>query len=251
MFAVFIFWTLFVLVTFLPVALVLRLIFGHNPPVAVQTLARRGICLYGWIMLFLMRPCLPIHKKNYRIPLKHQPCIIVCNHQSFLDIYLISAQAETNICLVSKAWPYRVLFFFAPMMRLAGYINIENADLEASEALCLQRLQEGASLVFFPEGRRTRDGTLGRFHAGAFVLACKAHVPVIPMIFYNSYDVFAPHSRCFTPQTIHIRVLDPIYPEKFAQEALPHRALLRHVHGEFAKHLVAIPQLTSPAILAR
>lgn len=236
-FIAFILWTLGVLPWGLFAALAALPLLRRGAPPALQRLARLCITAYGRGVLFWLRPWLPVHIESPQLAAANAPCIIVANHQSFLDLYLLGAQSEANLCLVSKAWPYRLLFFFAPIMRLAGYVNVEKLPPEAVETVCLERLAQGATLVVFPEGRRTRDGALGRFRAGAFALACKANVPVIPMIMENSFVVFPAGARRFRPMPLRLRLLAPVLPQDFADARLPHRAMLRHVRELFLQNL--------------
>lgn len=208
----------------------------HYTP-ALARLARRLITGYGRVTLWLLRPWMPVRVDNAHAALEAAPCIIVANHQSFLDLYLLGAQAATDLCLVSKSWPYRLLFFFAPMMRLAGYVDVERLSAPEAGELCLRRLREGATLVFFPEGSRTRDGRLGRFHAGAFVLAAQAGVPVAPLLIYNSREVFPAGGRLFCPASVRMRLLDAVHAVEFDGETLPHRAMMRRVRDDFVRHL--------------
>jgi 1-acyl-sn-glycerol-3-phosphate acyltransferase len=198
---------------------------------------RKYIWFYGYTTLFFLRPWLPVHIRNPGLAVRYPRAIIVPNHQSFLDIYLLGAQGQANICQVTKSWPYRLLFFFAPTMRSAGYIDAESLPAEDVEALCLQRLQEGATLVIFPEGRRTRNGSLGRFHSGAFRVAVRAQIPVLPLLIKNTFRIFPPGSKTFAPAPIEMAFLDPVFPQDFAAALLPHRAMMRHVRTQFLQHL--------------
>ena len=230
--AVFICWTIINLPCMLLIAALHRLW-----PAAMCTASRKCIWIYGHSMLFLLRPWLPVRMRNPGLAVRYPRSIIVPNHQSFLDIYLLGAQNQANICQITKSWPYRLLFFFAPTMRSAGYIDAENLPADDFEELCLQRLQEGATLTIFPEGRRTRDGSLGRFHSGAFRVAVRAQVPVLPLLIKNTFRIFPPGSRTFTPALIEMKFLDPVFPRDFADELLPHRAMMRHVRTQFLHHL--------------
>ncbi len=206
-------------------------------PKAMCNANRRYIWFYGYMTLWLLRPWLQVHMRNADLALRCPRAIIVCNHQSFLDIYLLAAQRQSNVCLVTKSWPFRLLFFFAPAMRSAGYIDAESLPPEEVERRCLQRLDEGATLVVYPEGRRTRDGRLGRFHSGAFHVAVHAGVPVLPLLIHNSFQVFPPGGRLFRPAAIAMEFLEPVCPELFAAELLPHRAMMRRTHALFLCNL--------------
>jgi 1-acyl-sn-glycerol-3-phosphate acyltransferase len=236
--AVFLCCTLLVLPCILLIAALHRLL-----PAAMRRASRTCIWLYGHGTLFFLRPWLPVRIGNPGLAVQYPRSIILPNHQSFLDLYLISMQYQANVCFVTKSWPYRLLFFFAPVMRCAGYIDAERLPPEEAEALCLQRLQEGATLVIFPEGRRTRNGELGRFHSGAFRVAVQAQVPVLPLVIKNTFRIFPPGGTRFSPAPIDMEFLDPVFPHSFAGELLPHRAMMRRVRAQFLQHLPeAIPR---------
>ena len=230
--AIFVCWTIVILPLTLCIA-ALHTIF----PKAMCAANRRYIWFYGRSTLFLLRPWLPVRMRNARMAVECPASIIVCNHQSFLDIYLLGAQDQANVCLITKSWPFRLLFFFAPTMRSAEFIDAERLTAEQVEAQCLERLRDGATLVVFPEGSRTRTGALGKFRAGAFHIAVKAGRPVLPLLIHNSFQVFPPGSKGFNPATIHMEFLDPVWPQDFAEELLPHRAMMRHVRNLYVKHL--------------
>jgi 1-acyl-sn-glycerol-3-phosphate acyltransferase len=189
-------------------------------------------------MLRLLHPWLPVRIDDPSTALRHAPCILVANHQSFLDIYLLGAQDQSDLCLVSKSWPHRLLFFFAPMMRSAGYIDAQSLDAATVHARCRERIADGATLVFFPEGRRSRDGNLGRFHAGAFLLALEEGVPVVPLAIMDSFRACPPGSLRFRPGGIHMAVLPPMHPPR-ADDPLAHRTFMRSVRTAF---LQALPE---------
>ena len=232
--AIFVFWTIIILPLTLCIA-ALHTIF----PRAMCAANRRYIWLYGRSTLFLLRPWLPVRMRNARMAVEYPGSIVVCNHQSFLDIYLLAAQDQANVCLITKSWPFRLLFFFAPTMRSAEYIDAESLPAEQVETQCLDRLRGGATLVVFPEGSRTRTGVLGKFRSGAFHVAVKAGRPVLPLLIHNSFQVFPPGGKGFTPATIHMEFLDPVWPIDFAGELLPHRAMMRHVRSLYVKHLTS------------
>ncbi|MCL1985624.1 MAG: 1-acyl-sn-glycerol-3-phosphate acyltransferase [Betaproteobacteria bacterium] len=230
--AVFICWTVLILPCTLLIAVLHRLW-----PRAMCNANRKYIWFYGYTMLFFLRPWLPVRMRNPGLAVCYPRAIIVPNHQSFLDIYLLGAQSQSNVCMVTKSWPYRLLFFFAPTMRSAGYIDAESLPAGELEELCLRRLQEGATLVIFPEGRRSQDGSLGRFHSGAFRVAVRAQIPVLPLLIRNTFRIFPPGSKAFAPAPIEMEFLDPVFPRDFAGALLPHRAMMRHVRTQFLQRI--------------
>ena len=198
---------------------------------------RIGSYYYARTLWKLLSPVLPVHTDNASEAKHHAPCVIVANHQSFLDLFLLGTQANNNFCYLSKNWPYRKLFFFAPIMRYAEYVNVETHTPDQIEKQCRTLLKKGVSLVIFPEGRRTRDGTLGEFHSGAFRIACEAEVPVVPMVIFNSGRAFPVGGRYFVPETLRVKLLPAIFPQDFTDADLPHRAMMRVTRDIFLQTL--------------
>ncbi len=188
---------------------------------------------YGKFFILINTPIFPVSISNKSLAKNESPSIIIGNHQSVLDLILFGVQDLDNFVYVVKSWPFKLLFFFAPIMRTAGYINIDEHSPEEIEALCLQHLAEGTSIIIFPEGKRTRDKQLGKFHVGAFLLACKANVPVVSYVFRNCYDVFTPDKKTIKPGRIYIDSLPTIYPKDFSSYDLPHRQMMKHSYKQF------------------
>lgn len=235
-FAILFFWS----AALAPVGAAFFLLERLTGSVAVRRLARAANWLYGRSVLWLSRPFIKIRCINPGGAKDLGSCILVCNHQSILDLYLIAVQGCHQACPVAKSWPFRLLFPFAPGMLAAGYIQAEGHTPHEISALCHQRLSEGTALVFFPEGRRSRDNSLGKFHAGAFKLALEENVPIVPMVIRNSGKAIRPGSLLLEPCCVEVELLPPIMPEGFAAfrgDLLPHRTLLKYVRQLFKKAL--------------
>ena len=189
--------------------------------------SRCGIWMYARTLMRLLSPFVPVHIEQVDMVKRNAPCVLIANHLSFLDLYLFGLQDEPDLCMLTKTWPFRLLFFFSPAMYAAGYINVEPLSPEETERRAIERLAAGATVIVFPEGHRSRDGTTGRFHAGAFRLAIRAGVAVVPLVIAGSDKVCAVGKRYLQPGPISMRFLPPLRPERFAHEDLPHRAMLR------------------------
>lgn len=218
-----------------PVYMLCSIISGYGPGLSV----RRGIVFYGRLFIILVRPVMPYSITLPQSRVLCNPCIIVANHQSFLDIYYIAAQKENNLCLVLKDWPSRRLFFFAPFMQIAGYINTKRNQGENFLNICTQTLKSGASILCFPEGTRTKTGKLNPFFNGIFRVAIQNNVPVVPMLFINTGKVCPPGSININPQPIKIKLLDPIYPDAVRFNNKPHLALKKQTFEQMHKTLTA------------
>ncbi|KAK2646817.1 hypothetical protein Ddye_022012 [Dipteronia dyeriana] len=110
------------------------------------------------------------------------PAVYVSNHQSFLDIYILLTLGR-NFKFISKTG----IFLFPVIgwaMSMLSIIPLKRTDSRSQlECLkkCMDLIKNGASVFFFPEGTRSKDGTLGAFKKGAFTVASKTGAPVVPM----------------------------------------------------------------------
>ncbi|XP_057967253.1 1-acyl-sn-glycerol-3-phosphate acyltransferase BAT2, chloroplastic [Malania oleifera] len=116
------------------------------------------------------------------LPAPDAPAVYVSNHQSFLDIYTLLTLGR-SFKFISK----RAIFLFPIVgwaMFLLGIIPLKRMD-NRSQLDCLKRcidlVKKGASVFFFPEGTRSKDGKLAAFKRGAFSIAAKTRAPVIPI----------------------------------------------------------------------
>lgn len=200
-------------------------------------MARRCNWLYGHVLLLLIRPWMPVRIRNADMAMRFPGSIVVCNHQSFLDLYLLAAQKQPDVCFVTKRWPFRRLFFFAPAMHSAGYIDAESLSPDEVEQRALACLHREVTLVIFPEGRRSRNGRLGKFHVGAFRLSIRSGKPVLPLIIHNSFQVAPPGCPLPRPVPIHMEFAEPVLPTDFMDTLLPHRSMMRQVRALYLQRL--------------
>lgn len=140
-----------------------------------------------------------------------RPYLVASNHQSMVDIPLL--------CLLpwEMKWIAKSELFRIPlvgwMMRMAGDIPLDRRKRAGAQALLKAKatLQKGCSVMVFPEGTRSRDSRIHDFTEGAFALAIKAGVAVLPVAIDGSHDCLPKGGWKFgEPKDIHIRVLEPI-----------------------------------------
>lgn len=138
--------------------------------------------------------------------------VVVGNHQSLADIPLIS-HLPWEMKWVAKRSLFR-LPFIGWMMRMAGDIPLDRADIRSGARSLLRAahyLRLGCPVMFFPEGTRSPDGVVGRFHDGAFRLALREGVNVIPVAVDGSHACLPKRSWRFgAARTIRVQVLPPI-----------------------------------------
>ena len=197
--------------------------------------ARMCIWAYGRACAVGARPAVAVRVNDPAALCGIPPAIVVANHQSFFDTYLLGAQDKGDVGMLIKSWPFRKLFFFRPLMRMAGYIETGTGSPGDILAQCREDLASGGHLMGFPEGTRSEGGELGRFYSGLFMLAMETGAKVVPMVIHDSFRVLPKGSRLFRPGTVHVDFLEPVDPARFANEQIPHGALRRHVRALMAE----------------
>lgn len=213
---------LFVLLS--PLVLPLARIVTGRP---LDCLVRFFIWLYGRVWMVLMRPFVRFVRHGMTMDRFPQPCIIVLNHLSFFDIFCMGAMPFGNAAFTVRSWPFRMPWY-APFMRLARYVDTEALGWEEAMRQCRILLDRGVSVMFFPEGHRSRDGRMGRFHSGAFRLAVETRVPVVPLRISGTDRLLPAGSFFMAPATIHLQALPAVLPADFPGES-GHIALRKHV----------------------
>lgn len=158
-----------------------------------------------------------------RINTPRNPYVVVSNHQSFADIPLIS-HLPWEMKWVAKRELFKVPFV-GWMLHLAGDIPLNRQDRRSGARMLMiasKYLSQHCSVIFFPEGTRSPDGRVGRFTDGAFALAVKNQVPVLPVVVEGSRDCLPKRSWKFGPaQTIRLKVLPPVKSAGMAMDDVP------------------------------
>ncbi|MGA2142189.1 MAG: lysophospholipid acyltransferase family protein [Brevinematales bacterium] len=204
------FWPMFILVTafglvLAPFIVISIILFTRRK---TDYALRWAIAVYGWVLVravpFFSR--VQVISRYGKLP---DTAIFAANHTSVIDPYLFGA-LMVNACFITS-WPFKIPVY-GPLMHLAGYISSgegwENIYLRASEFL-----KSGTSLIFWPEGHRSRDGKLGDFKNGAFALSAQTGFPIVPVCILGAAKFMSPGSRILTPSKVRIVILEPVYPE--------------------------------------
>ena len=130
--------------------------------------------------------------------------LVVSNHQSFLDPILAGVGMGRPFHPMAR----ESLFRFAPFRWLIRSLNAfpvrrASADLGAIRE-ALRRLRAGAVVLVFPEGTRTRDGSIGRLQGGPVIMAARAGVPIVPMVIDGAFVAWPRSSPLPRPARIRV-----------------------------------------------
>jgi len=163
--------------------------------------------------------------------------MVVSNHQSQLDI-LVAFRLFFPFKWVSKAAVFKLPFIGWNMV-LNRYIKIKRGQKDSIAQMmkaCEKTLAAGSSVFFFPEGTRSRTGIVKPFKHGAFTLAQKMAVPILPIVINGTKNALPKDSLNFHGRhAIRIEVLDEIPVEQVA--ALPVDQVAEMVRGIICEHV--------------
>jgi len=138
--------------------------------------------------------------------------VFLSNHQGNFDgPVLVHAVPRDWSALIKKEMMR--LPVFSRVLKMVQFVPIERSnakDAHAGIEMGTTLLSKGKNFVAFPEGTRSRDGRLGEFKKGVFLMAIKAQTPVIPVTILNSAKINPPGKYAIRPGRIEVIFHDPI-----------------------------------------
>lgn len=143
---------------------------------------------------------------------KRQSYVVVANHQSLIDIYVIYGYLGIDIKWVMKR-ELRAVPFLGIACQMMGHILIDRTDTEAAVRSindARDRITNGVSIVFFAEGTRSRTGELRTFKKGAFRLAKELGLPILPVTIHNTRKVLPSDTMDLMPGRVRLQFNEPI-----------------------------------------
>jgi 1-acyl-sn-glycerol-3-phosphate acyltransferase len=161
-----------------------------------------------WVLMNVMGNV----KKKTINPLKEdlsKPAIIICNHQSSLDIVpLIKLNPKILMLTNNKKWNAPI---FGPVIRMADYFPSEQIEQKLDKIA--DRMKHGYSLIIFPEGTRSEEGVIGRFHKGAFYLAEKLNADILPIMIHGTNYTLTKKDALLKNGQVTLKYLPRIKPD--------------------------------------
>lgn len=151
-----------------------------------------------------------------------RPYVVVSNHESFVDILLIS-HLPTEMKWMSKIEIMKIPGM-GWMMRLVRDIPLTRGDSTSGAAALAasnERLESGVSVMIFPEGTRSKTGEMRKFRAGAFKIAIDGQYPILPLAVHGTRDALRKNDWRIGNAEAEVRVLEPISTEGLTMKDMP------------------------------
>lgn len=144
---------------------------------------------------------------------KDSPVIIVANHQGAADIPALLSTLPVRFRFAIKKELFDIPIF-GWFLKQAGYFPIDRQVVLSAYKMVetiVNILKSGESVLIFPEGTRSFDGSLGKFKRGSLMAALKSGAPVIPVAISGSYHILPRGTKWFRPAKIKISIGPPVY----------------------------------------
>lgn len=222
-----------------PVAFVIWLITWPFDP--NRRILHQFSCIWSNLVFFL-NPLWKVRVKGREHIDRKATYIMVSNHQSGADI-LVLFTLRLHFKWVSK----RSLFFFPFIgwnMAMNNYISLRRGKKSSMHRMMQdseKTLLKGNSMMIFPEGTRSKDGHLQPFKSGAFHLAQKTHLPILPIVIKGTSRAIRKKSFLINRQrNIEVLILPPLPFPSF--EGMDPKMLARKVHTLIADELEKTPE---------
>ena len=132
-----------------------------------------------------------------------KPAIYICNHQSHLDVLALIA-LHPKLIFMTNDWVWKSPFYGA-VIRKAGYFPA-SWGLSVNSEHVKKMAAEGYSVAIFPEGTRTNDGRIGRFHRGAFLAARELGMDLLPILIRGFHEALPKHDFLLRPHPLTLEI---------------------------------------------
>jgi len=157
--------------------------------------------------VFFTNPFVKVKTLNLNKETFKKQAIIIANHTSFLDILAIGMQSPKIIFLVND-WVYNSPVF-GRTVKMAGFYPVSNG-IDGGVSHLKTKLEQGYSLMAFPEGTRSYTNKIKRFHKGAFFLAEELNLDILPILIHGNSEVLPKGSFIIKREHLTIKILDRI-----------------------------------------
>ena len=173
--------------------------------------------------------------------------VYMANHSSLIDTPALFAYLPYQFKIMAKKE-----LFYVPFMGwhlwTSGNFPVDRSDgRKTAKSLrqVIEGVKRGKSLAVFPEGTRTPDGRLQEFKPGAFKIAVRAGVPIVPVTIRGTFELLPKTTLAPRPGRVDVIIGEPIATSGISEKQLPE--LIARVRAAIQTHLDAPRAATSPA----
>jgi 1-acyl-sn-glycerol-3-phosphate acyltransferase len=167
-------------------------------------------CARAWARLILKTTGVRVEVSGLERLDPARSYVFAANHQSIYDIPIVFTALPFQLRIVAKESLGKIPFLGWHLQR-TGHLLVDRSRPGAGIVKKMARLVgEHHSLIVFPEGTRSVDGTVARFKGGPFVLALEAHVPIVPVSISGSRYVMKKGRLMVCPGEVSVTVHEPI-----------------------------------------
>lgn len=175
------------------------------------------------------------HKENF-----DKPAVIICNHQSHIDL-MLTMMLTPKVIILTNQWVWNSPFY-GNIVKYLDFYPVASG-IEDSVELLQQKVNEGYSILIFPEGTRSVDCSIKRFHKGAFYLAEKFKIDVLPILIHGVGHRVTKGELVLKPGKMRVSILKRVAPddksfgENYSKRAKGFRKLYRAKYDEVAREM--------------
>ena len=143
--------------------------------------------------------------------------LLLCNHQSFLDPMLAGVKAPRECNFMARDSLFHNPFFGRLITSVNAFPVRRGAGDVGAVKQVLRHLKADRLVVVFPEGTRTRDGSMGRINPNTLSLARRAGVAVVPTVISGAFEAWPRQRKLPRPKKVLVSYCPPIPPETLQQ----------------------------------
>jgi 1-acyl-sn-glycerol-3-phosphate acyltransferase len=168
-----------------------------------------------------------------------KPAVIICNHQAHIDLMLIM-MLSPRIVILTNEWVWNSPFY-GNIVKYLDFYPVANGIENSMEPLS-RLVDKGYSIMIFPEGTRSPDCSINRFHRGAFYLAEQLNLDIVPVIIHGMGHVLPKADFMLRKGAVRVEILDRITPENknYGETYLQRAKQIRRMYTEIYKGLASM-----------
>jgi uncharacterized protein len=196
---------------------------------------------FHWLMMILSRSLIyanflsPKHIIGKKEANLRKPAVLIANHQSHIDIALVLMEHPRLLELTNNRVQHS--FLYGPLVQMAEFYDVSDG-MESLAKKLKKNVEQGYSVLVFPEGTRSPDTHVQRFHQGAFYLAKQLNVDILPVIIHGSGPIFPKGEYFLRTGVGTIKFLPRISPDdkRFGESTLEiSRNIRKYMAEEYRK----------------